>query len=116
MDRLESRVREGVRSLLVSSTESAVAVVGVGWRILVEGVVLEGGHGWQGSETAAEGDEKDWESLENGRGKDRNWDGKWKLVATQLGMRRGGEASFYTGGAGETRDKVGFEAGRRRSS
>ena len=42
MDRLESHVREGVRSLLVSSTESAVAVVGVGWRIPVEGVVLEG--------------------------------------------------------------------------
>ena len=61
--------------------------------------------------TAAEGDEKDWKSLENGRGKDRNWDGKWKLVATQLGMRKGGEASFYTGGAGGTRDKVGFEAG-----
>ena len=39
---LESRVREGVRSLLVSSTELAVAVVGVGWRIPGEGVVLEG--------------------------------------------------------------------------
>ena len=35
-------MREGVRSLLLSSTESAVAVVGVGWRILGEGVVLEG--------------------------------------------------------------------------
>ena len=42
MDRLESQVREGVRSLLVSSTESAVAIVGVGWRIQGEGVVLEG--------------------------------------------------------------------------
>ena len=42
MDRLESREREGVRSLLVSSTESAVAIVGVGWRIPGEGVVLEG--------------------------------------------------------------------------
>ena len=41
MDRSESRVREGVRSLLVSSTESAVAVVGVGWRIPGEGVILE---------------------------------------------------------------------------
>ena len=42
MDRLESCEREGVCLLLVSSTESAVAVVGVGWRILGEGVVLEG--------------------------------------------------------------------------
>ena len=58
-----------------------------------------------------EGDKKDWNSLENGRGKDRNWDGKRRLVATQLGMRKGGEASFYTRGAGGTCDKVGFEAG-----
>ena len=42
MDRLESWVREGVHSLLLSSTELVVAVVGVGWRILGEGVVLEG--------------------------------------------------------------------------
>ena len=42
MDRLESREREGVCSLLVSSTESVVAIVGVGWRILGEGVILEG--------------------------------------------------------------------------
>ena len=42
MDRLESCEREGVRLLLVSSTESVVAVVGVGWRIPGEGVVLEG--------------------------------------------------------------------------
>ena len=42
MDRSESWVREGVRSLLLFSTELAVAVVGVGWRIPGEGVVLEG--------------------------------------------------------------------------
>ena len=35
-------MREGVRSLLLSSMELAVAVVGVGWRIPGEGVVLEG--------------------------------------------------------------------------
>ena len=35
-------MREGVRSLHVSSMESAVAVVGVGWRIPGGGVVLEG--------------------------------------------------------------------------
>ena len=51
----------------------------------------------------AEGDEKDWDSLENGRGKDRNWDEKRRLVATQLGMRKGGEASFlYWGSRGNT--------------
>ena len=64
----------------------------------------------------AEGDEKDWDSLENGRGKDRNGDGKQRLVATRQGMRKRGEALFYTGGAGGTRDKVGFEAGGRQSS
>ena len=42
MDRSESWVRGGGSSLLLSSTESAVAVVGVGWRIPGEGVVLEG--------------------------------------------------------------------------
>ena len=42
MDRSESRVREGVCLLLVSSKESVVAVVGVGWRIPGEGIVLEG--------------------------------------------------------------------------
>ena len=63
-----------------------------------------------------EGDKKDWESLENGRRKDRNGDKNRKLVTTRLGMRKGGEASFYTGGAEGTCDKVGFEAGGRRSS
>ena len=56
------------------------------------------------------GDEKDWESLENGRRKDRNGDENWKLVTSQLRRREGGEALFYTGGAGETHDKVGFKA------
>ena len=53
------------------------------WTVLTAaGRVLEGGHGWQGSEMVAEGDEKDWDSLENGRGKDRNGDKKRRLVAT----------------------------------
>ena len=35
-------MREGVLLLLLSSTDLVVAVVGVGWRIPGEGVILEG--------------------------------------------------------------------------